>query len=1301
MELAKPEAANLQRLVADWFKNDTPGMQMELESVFGIEHGVVDATTFLAVAQRIQSKGYEPQPQDDRLSILLQNGLRVSIEGVGVIPVLQKYCRDDRLEGTPYTIMSKSRRSADSRLNIESYDFYVKNRVEEIIQPNDPRTAETLDNWANKPKAFRFIKRWTFKGKGARIDMSVVHSTPSIKGQFLWQKRFQDKNIFKQPPRYEIEVELVRDEFTKTPELALQSLVRSIGEVLRGIQKNSLLIEKGVSERVMRDYTALNKSASFRGPYPVTLELKNMTKRLEGGPETAENTPNVRDNYNVTEKADGLRVLLYCDPQGELFLIDMSMTVYRTGFKNKDCPNCLLDGEWVSRDIEGKAIQHVLVFDIFHLDGDDVSQLPFATEDAENKETRHVKMQEWMGGWRTGLTRVARGMTAATEFKVELKRFVFAKTANPNTIFVACQTVLNGVYPYHTDGLILTPNALPLPARSSETFFQQFKWKPAKDNTIDFLVRFEKDMGSNSDKVEMTIEPDSGESVRYKTLRLFVNSKKDPAYDDPRQTILEEGELPLPEWKLRKQEQKDKEMGRKIRPVTKWQPCYFVPADYPDPMASLCNLKVERDEETEMDVVRTADTEEPIADDSIVEMRYDPKAAPGWRWIPMRIRHDKTERFAKAKATNSNVSRTLNAENTANGVWNSIHNPVTVSMITTGADKPTEGELAAYSRPKQYYNRQASTEDLKLIRGLRSFHNLWVKRKLLYAPVLAPGNKRILDLSCGPGGDLNIWIENKAGFVLGVDVDMANIRNPTYGIYRRYMNDLVKFGREKVPLMVFVQGDTSKRLIDGAASTDPEDAAIVKSVFGKREEGDLPPLVKNQAGGKLRDGADVASCMFALHYFFKDNETLTGFLTNLQETVKVGGYFIGCCTDGEKVFQLLENYEQGAAAVGKEDDVQIWSIRKGYDSVELRADETSLGLGVDVEFLSIGEEHREYLVSFDYLKKRMDEIGFALVPKGELPGGLQHSTNLFENTYKSVPNGTKEYPMSEVVQQYSFLNRWFIFRRQGEALTAEVATDVVVPGVVEGKEAEGEVVEEVVEEPTVATAVAATALPLPDHSFEAAELFQFGPEVGLRDSLKVGEDRSTKMLAPYWPFPIADEADGTLYPSVEHYYNAMMIKHGAKNPDLALTLFSTDTGSIHRQALREMQKQKLDGAINSKDKKAKQMAILLQELIDIKNQMSPSTLAKDYKVTIDATAWDRVKDYHLRRALNERWTKDKMFRTIVEKAREEKKYLLYYITKKVGDPTGELAGRWKDDTGRIEGENKVGKMIMELANFVF
>jgi len=1299
MELAKPEIVQLNKLVEEWLAHNTPGMEMELEAVFGTD-GVVDATTFLAVAQRLQSKGYEPQPQDDRLSILLQNDLRVSIEGVGVLSTLQDYCKDDKLEGKEFTIMSKSRRSAESKLMIESYDFYLKNRVEEIIPAADPRTAETLENWINKPKAFRLIKRWMFKGNGMRIDMSVVRSTPSLKGQFLWQKRFQENSIFKQPVRYEIEVELLRTDETKTKEGALQCLVRGIGEILRGIQKNTFLIEKPVVERVLLDYRALNHSSSFRGVPPVTLEVKNMKKREEGGLETAENTPNIRDNYNVTEKADGLRVHLYCNPQGELFLIDMSMTVYKTGLKNKACADSLLDGEWVTRDKEGKAIQHVLIFDIYYLDKADVSQLPFAVEDVEQKETRHVKMQEWMDDWRSGLGKTVK-TTAATEFKLQLKKFVFAKTSNPNTIFVACQQVYSADYPYHTDGLILTPNALALPSRSGETFLAQFKWKPAKDNTIDFLVRFEKSASLLGDKVDLVINPDDGETTRFKTLRLFVNSRKDPAYDDPRETVLQERLLPVPEWKKRKQEQFNRNQGRKSRPVTKWQPSYFSPMDFPDSMAHICYLKIEMDEEGGDDLVRTADSKEPILEDNIVECRYDPRNAPGWRWIPMRIRHDKTERFARAMATDGNISRTLNAESTAASIWNSIHNPVTVSMITTGAEKPTEAELAAYSRTKKYYNRQASKEDLKVIEGLRNFHNKWIKRRLLYAPVLGAGGKKLLDLSCGPGGDLDMWTKNNVDFVLGVDIDSANIRDPKNGIYGRYLNYLVNYGREKMPPMVFVQGDSSKRLLNGAASDDTEDANILRSVFAQeRTTEEVPVFVKTVAGGKLREGADVASCMFALHYFFKDMETLNGFLTNLQETVKVGGYFVGCCTDGDRAFQLLQGVEMGSAAVGKEEDLTIWSIRKGYDQEELRADETSVGLPIDVEFLSIGEEHREYLVSFDYLVKRLSEIGFELVPKAELPGGLQHSTNLFEATYKVVPNVKTEYPMSEVVQRFSFLSRWFLFKRRGEALVAEVASTVVVPGVnvvVEGKEELEEAEAEA--EPVPKASIAATTLPTSDHVFEPAELFQFGAEVGLRDQLKVGEERSTKMLAPYWPFPIADEEDGTVYPSVEHYYNAMMLKHGAKNPDLAITLLSSD-GAIHRQAKREMEKQKVTGDVTSKEKRAKQMAILLQELIDIKNQMSPATLASDYKVVIDAAAWDKVKDYHLRRAINERWTKDKMFRTIVEKARLDKKYLLYYITKKVGDPTGELAGRLSG-SGRIEGENKVGKTIMELANFAF
>jgi hypothetical protein len=160
------------------------------------------------------------------------------------------------------------------------------------------------------------------------------------------------------------------------------------------------------------------------------------------------------------------------------------------------------------------------------------------------------------------------------------------------------------------------------------------------------------------------------------------------------------------------------------------------------------------------------ETKEALQENTIVEMRYDRSRSPGWQWIPMRIRHDKTERLAKGLS-----ERTMNSDINANGVWNSIHNPVTFSMITTGAEQPTLEEIRAVSRDKRYYNRAAPKEDMALIRGLRDFHNHYIKEQLLYKTVLSSGPKTILDLACGQGGDMDFWYKNKAAFVLGVDVD--------------------------------------------------------------------------------------------------------------------------------------------------------------------------------------------------------------------------------------------------------------------------------------------------------------------------------------------------------------------------------------------------------------------------------------------------------------------------------------------------------------------------------------------------
>jgi hypothetical protein len=100
------------------------------------------------------------------------------------------------------------------------------------------------------------------------------------------------------------------------------------------------------------------------------------------------------------------------------------------------------------------------------------------------------------------------------------------------------------------------------------------------------------------------------------------------------------------------------------------------------------------DPETGEEYVSTEDSKEPIQDRSIVEMRYDPSREPGWRWVPTRIRHDKTERLIKASLKKGQIkySGMMNDEGVANDVWDSIHNPVTESMIRSGNEEPTEEE---------------------------------------------------------------------------------------------------------------------------------------------------------------------------------------------------------------------------------------------------------------------------------------------------------------------------------------------------------------------------------------------------------------------------------------------------------------------------------------------------------------------------------------------------------------------------------------------------------------------------------
>uniref|UniRef100_A0A6C0K7V1 mRNA (guanine-N(7))-methyltransferase n=1 Tax=viral metagenome TaxID=1070528 RepID=A0A6C0K7V1_9ZZZZ len=1324
MELSAAEFKTIQTQVNEWLTNP----EHELETTFG-ETGQVDMTTFLNVAKRLRTKGYSSLPQGDIMTVMTKENIRFSLNGLGVI---QQYCRDDTMAGKPFVAMIKDRSVKAQNVDVDEYGFRIKSRREIPLGTDDAAVKKLFASWADVPKAFRIIRRWTFEDTGIRIDMSIVKSTKKVSGgNFRWQKKYRDQNVMQAAPIYEIEVELQRMA-GDTLESATKRLIRGVGEVLRGIQKNVVLIRKSTVRRVLDSYKLLVGSDVFRGPAPIPLQKENFSKERERG------KPNIRDGYNVTDKADGLRCLGYCNGSGELFLIDMSMrNIYRTGIKQPECRESLLDGEWVTQTRDKEPVQQYLVFDIFFAaDKKDVSQLPFYMGAVEAKlQSRHGQMEKWVATWNKppGPTHVVKGITSAIQMQVSMKDFVFARGGDELSIFRAAARILDLGRIYYTDGLIFTPNAKPLPATAGSTFYEQFKWKPPRDNTVDFLVKFQKTGAEKTgDKITVGVKPGQNETVSYKTLRLFVGS----SIVNPRSIVMNELELPKPERMMK---------GSEIK--GEYKPVLFTPKEFPDTMASYCYLPVETDPDTGETYVKTHEGE-PIQDRTIVEMSYDPKEAPGWRWTPLRVRSDKTERFH-----GGTIGRTLNSDKAAESVWNTIYDPITTHMIRTGDGDPSEEEQAELNALKSvvggkdaYYDRKkAPVEDHMLTRTMRDFHNRFIKEKLLYRIGLHGTGKTLLDMACGVGADLGIWIRSNVSFVLGVDYSGPNITGEKDGIYRRYLERQIMTGREAIPPMVFAIGNSTKNYTNGDAGVNDEEKNILRSVLGRvRPSGTLPPYIETTAASRLKTRADCMSCMFAIHYFFETRETFAGFLKNVAENLKIGGYFIGCCFDGKKVFELLRNTPSGSNVVGTEGDVNVWSITKGYEAEDLPLGEESLGLAVDVNFVTIGTNQREYLVNYDTLVEGMASIGCEPLSKDSLKQfKLSESSTTFDVAWDTAKKGGNTYTMPDAVRKFSFMNRWFVFQRKHEVAAAveentgvrslkeRVAESMPVPEKEEELNGEEETGAATPGAPTPGAATPGAATPgaatpgaaTPGSSKKAAatatvapmsvkrtipvapgqatpaeatyvsgELFQFHTDAAEKDFLGINDKGAGKWLSPTAPFPIEDpEVDGVVYPTMNHFLAAMRYRLASNAPDIATTVFSRE-GSIHQKFIRIRVDESEGGKKLIPEKRDQRL--LKEEDSEVRDEIRPSAF-KRRGATFDEAKWASKKDEILKEGLRQRWEKDKRFRKIVEAARDKGKTLLYYAP---GANSSNFGGVHKS-TGQIEGENRIGKYIMELAGF--
>jgi hypothetical protein len=1313
---------DVQALWNAWESGDD---NAELEATFKIQ----GHTNWLDVVQHLRSLGLQEEPQPAKLNINA-GGLRFTLVGEGII---QKYCNDNVLVGKPFHVQSKERKrvqGAKSEVDWKDYGVRIKLRSEIPLAMDDARVRDVLARWSTIPKFFRYIKRYSFTSlhhKGLRFDLSVVRQNrKTTMGEYVQSVSFASAELSKQPVGYEAEVEMLKG-------ATIKSMMVGIATVLRGLQRSFVLVRDTVRKNVL-DFLAKQTGAdmgSFPGPQPVTLERQNILPDVT-------DVANLRtDDYNVTDKADGLRTLLVVMKSGSMYLVDSNMTVYGTDLRlSRDVAaewgGCVLDGEWVRRDAQNNRVSRFYAFDIYNgKGGQDVSQRPFMVRGTDVAVSRLAAMSEATGVLANAERSIA-GIPEHLSLSIHQKTFQTSVNAgDPIGIFKEAASVLDRLKvdpPYHSDGLIFTPNHPSLP-KNMGTWRAQFKWKPAEENTIDFLVETEKvrDVDGKSTGVEYVtqkIREDTNEVVTCKTLRLLVGSRTDPALLDPRDTILNNKPLPA-----------SKDQGE-------YRPVEFKPQP-PDAMASVCYVPMavspvmgsgagDSSVEVDSNTIRCTRSRDPIVSGSIVEMAYHPTAPPGWRWEPIRVRWDKTERFQTALRTpgRKNFARTMNSDMVANSIWSSIHNPVSEHMIRTGSLEESSSEsMPQLPSSNVYYVKKTPARDLYRVRNLREFHNKYIKEDILLSRTLQRGGS-LYDMTCGQAGDMHKWTRQGVSFVLGTDIAEMGLVENRDGAYRRYLDQMIQH-QGQYPPMIFVQANVSLPLSDGGAGQTPMDRAILRCLWGN-EEPTAPPYaqaMKNTAS----KGFDTVACMFSAHYFFKDAATLDGWLRNIAETLKVGGYFVGCCFDGDSVTNLLSGLATGETRKGTEGDVDVWSITKRYEGDILPASAEGLGWPIDVSFISIGEAYTEYLVSWSYMKQRLGEIGLELLDAEECAQmGLQSSTNLFSESFQMAAHTGRNFHMTPILKQFSFLNRWFILKRKTQGVGLAPVERVLVsvpparpspnqPRLVIEEDAAPEMLGEVngnlgaipemeesvpvapvlpppVPEPVVKEAEAEEAkpedeadlappAPVPEVEDASGLVLATGPTYKFyhrseqKDDLGMKDKSWRRWLSTYAPFPLEDLEDSSVvYPTMEAAFTAAKYKYGTNKPQLAAMLFA-ETGELHQKFERKRLEEK--GKLDDKELQE----LLAEEGDEVRKAAKPADM-KRAGAKFDEAAWTAKQEEVIYGYVKQRYEKDARFHAILEKVREKKAKLVFYTSASYN----EFSGLEKD--GVIFGPNLVGKAMM-------
>jgi SAM-dependent methyltransferase len=981
---------------------------------------------------------YEENIQSDTLVVTpLDGGAQLHITEVANI---SKYCISD----SPITVPHKwfVNNMVESQSLPHELPLDVVSHIIEKTELSDEEVG-SIPNWDSVQKSFKLIKKFVYTNKKKNVAFAITILRES-KDDY---KTMNDSAVSFASVQYEFELINIKDDVGNynDPLQIMQNCVQMI-QLITG-QLNP--ITKQQQTDVLAEYNELLNTVVkwrrdetvpfFFAPKPITLEAHNL---IEPSAESY-GIESIYSGYAVTDKADGERMLLYVAKSGVAYLINNILEVYDTGLHvtSESARQTLLDGEFINMKIrKDKSNFHLFAgFDIYFMGGKQTIHLPLfstgtgSSSSIADKKSRYEALVQMCDKklWST------RSNTRQSNIEIRHKEHI---AAEGDTMKDTCRAILNNTkkLPYDIDGLIFTPSYLSVfgyyPGKEAKIsdnvrWNKELKWKPPSQNSIDFLVEkgnIIKDPITQKRYVEYKLYTGYN-AIQWEPISVFegIRLRYEKGYNDMRKQTVD-----LYKEKLFRPVNSPPEISIAHVPISEYDNGLGVCEDG-SVIENRCIVEFTYDKMAELAAQGTSSN------------RNKSPRPLSRNWIALRVRDDKTRMLQKSK----NISKTLNDLSVAMNIWRTINTPVTREMImgiqpVLQSSLPISLEERLLGADDIYYARSIPREH-RLSVHMLNFHNHGIKKRLY-----AMGKREaLLELACGMAGDMPRWRESGYNFVLGVDLVRDNITNSREGAYAimlkqsKAVNTIIEGVQTTIfPDVLFVIGDCSLPLHNGKAAEgiDDESRSILISLFKSSHTGRYSPIWKQnkkelippQLTGKLNNLFTTVSAMFSLHYFFKTENTLNGFLNNVASNLRKGGVFICTFMDGDLVHSMLSRSATGIVDGRKlEANVPVWAVIKRYDEF---TEGNYYGKVIDVFIENTNRLIPEYLVNFETLITKAAAYDLTL-----------EKTALFSEDFEvlraAVPDDVSkrsrldldilELANDPIQTQFSFLNRWCCFRK--------------------------------------------------------------------------------------------------------------------------------------------------------------------------------------------------------------------------------------------------------------------------------